>query len=183
MIRIAASLALAAAPLPLQARPAEELGCIEKIFDEETVLAIATLGGFDRTAAGKAAATINFPFIVAGVRQCAQAGGWSANEAANGAAYMMGWPTMAGLWLRNEKHGYAALDRAYVAHAGDFADKPRPSGEAVEALLAYALADGLRLPPGEAALHDARRYIDVLWQLDVMRADFAAGRKPSAEGE
>lgn len=163
---------------PAAAKPASELRCIEAMFTDDQARAMAQLGSADEAAAKAAADRMDWMRLGMQSRMCAIRGKWNDAEYGNAVGYMMAWPTARGLRLAGEAQGYAALDQAYAARAADFAQAKRLQDDQVSAIVAVAVGNGLQLAEGEAAAKDARRYVDALQQLDAMRADFAAGRKP-----
>jgi hypothetical protein len=163
---------------PAAARPASELSCIEAMFNDEQAIAMAQMGSSDEALAKAAGAKVNFLLMGMTSRMCAKTGGWSENEYANSIGYMMAWPTAKGLRLLGEAQGYAAIERAWRARAGEFAKAERLSDAEAESILTMAQADGLVLAEGENARRDARRYADALHQSERMRADFAANKRP-----
>jgi hypothetical protein len=157
---------------------ASELRCIEAMFTDDQARTMAQLGSPDEAAAKAAADKLDWMRLGMQSRMCAIRGKWNDAEYGNAVGYMMAWPTARGLRLAGEAQGYAALDRAYAARAADFAAAKRLQEDQVSAIIAAAAGNGLQLAEGEAAAKEARRYVDALQQLDAMRADFAAGRKP-----
>lgn len=163
---------------PVAAKPASELSCIEAMFTDDQARTMAELGSADEAAANAAAAKMDWMMLGMQSRMCAIRGKWNDAEYGNAIGYMMAWPAARGLRLAGEAQGYAALEQAYAARAADFAKAKRLQDDQISAIIAAAASNGLQLAEGAAAANDARRYVDVLQQLDAMRADFAAGRKP-----
>lgn len=175
---IAGLLFIAMLGSPAAAKPASELRCIEAMFTDEQARTMAQLGAADEAVAKAAADKLNWMVLGLQSRMCAIRGKWNDAEYGNAIGYMMAWPTARGLRLAGEAQGYAALDQAYAARAADHAKAKRLSEEQVDELIAAAAGSGLTLAEGAIAAKDARRYVDALHQLDALRADFAAGRKP-----
>lgn len=163
-----------------QARSPAELSCIEKMFDDKSAIAMAQLGSTDQQTSDDAMKSINFFMLGMQSRMCAKRGGWSENEYGNSIGYMMAWPTMRGLQLLHAKDGYTAMDRAYAARATVFAKEAKLTDAQADSVVEAAKADGLVVGADADAVHDARRYADVIHQLTMMRADFAANRKPAS---
>lgn len=175
-------LLVAAVVLPMgEARAAaavETLSCIEDLFNEERAVAMAEIGSDDVEKSEAAQKKVNFLILGMTSRMCANRHGWSENQYFNAVGYVLAWPTMRGLQLLGADRGFAAIERAWNAHAGEWKGKPKLETAEVDLLLAEARADGLSVAPGDPAEKDARRYADVLQQVARMRADFAANRDP-----
>lgn len=154
------------------------LSCIEDLFSDERAMAMADIGSTDPQKSAAAQGKVDFLMLGMASRLCAKRHDWSENQYFGSIGYVLAWPTMRGLQLQGAAKGFAAIERAWAAHARDWTDRKRLEPAEINLLLAEARADGLAVPAGDPEETNARRYADVLQQVSRMRANFAANRDP-----
>jgi hypothetical protein len=146
-----------------QARSADELKCIEKLYSQEDLL-IEAKAALGLNSEGE---EIDHVRVLEGRSKCALAAGWNDDEAETANSYGRAYVHVEGikLWATQkgfDSQSYASIDRYFDAQAAALPKAGWLTDEQLNSIIEGAKAGGLAMPKDESALAAAKRYITAL---------------------